>query len=168
MNAQLERLRVAIDSAIEGMSAEDLSKSPEGKWSVSEVLEHLSLTYSGTVKGFEKCLQAGHPLATPVVFKQKLWILLVTGFGYLPRGREAPAATKPRGMPAQQIANEIRQKIEEMDRVITACESRYGDKVRLLDHPILGPLTGYQWRRFHWVHGRHHLKQIEILRKATR
>jgi Protein of unknown function (DUF1569) len=166
MNAQLEKLKIAIDRAIEGMSAEDLCKSPQGKWSAAEVLEHLSLTYSGTVRGFEKCLQAGHPLATPIVLKQRLAILLVTRFGYLPSGRDAPATTRPKGTPAQQIANEIGRRVEEMDLAIAACENRYGGKVRLLNHPILGPLTADQWRRFHWVHGKHHLKQIEAIRKA--
>jgi hypothetical protein len=132
------------------------------------VLEHLSLTYSGTEKGFEQCLHAGHPLATPIVLKQKLAILLGTGLRYLPSGREAPATTRPKGTPAQQIASEIGRRVEEMDLAIAACENRYGQKVRLLDHPILGPLTGHQWRRFHWVHGKHHLKQIEALRKGVR
>jgi hypothetical protein len=29
---------------------------------------------------------------------------------------------------------------------------------------ILGPLTGAQWRKFHLVHGRHHVKQVLHLR----
>ena len=168
MDAQLERLCAAIDRAIEGMSEGDLSRSSDSKWSASEVLEHLSLTYSGTTRGFEKCLQAGRPLATPIGLKQRLAILLVTGFGYLPDGREAPATTKPKGAPAQKIAMEFGRMIEQMDNAITACEHRYGITARLLDHPILGPLTAHQWRRFHCVHGKHHLKQIEAIRRATR
>jgi hypothetical protein len=35
-----------------------------------------------------------------------------------------------------------------------------------LDHPILGPLTGGQWRKFHLVHGLHHVKQIRRLRES--
>ncbi|MGZ4836286.1 MAG: DUF1569 domain-containing protein [Terriglobales bacterium] len=29
-----------------------------------------------------------------------------------------------------------------------------------MDHPFLGPLTADEWRKFHWVHGRHHTRQI--------
>jgi hypothetical protein len=29
-----------------------------------------------------------------------------------------------------------------------------------MDHLILGPLTAGQWRKFHWVHGQHHARQI--------
>ena len=165
MHAQLERLRAAIDYAIQRMAAGDIPSPVEGKWSASEVLEHLSLTYSGTIKGLEKCMEAGHPLARPIVLKQRLAILLATGLGYLPSGRQAPATTRPKGMPLEEVAAEIGRQIETMDQVLAACESRYGTSVPLMDHPILGPLTGQQWRRFHWVHGKHHLKQIEILRR---
>jgi hypothetical protein len=54
-----------------------------------------------------------------------------------------------------------------MDEAIAQCESRFGKQNRLLDHPILGPLTGRQWRKFHWVHGHHHLKQIQGLRQQS-
>ena len=59
MDWYLERLHEAIASATRGMTTEDLRRHPEGKWSAAEVLEHLYLTYTGTVKGFERCLQAG-------------------------------------------------------------------------------------------------------------
>jgi hypothetical protein len=168
MNAQMEELRAAIDSAIAGMTVEDLLRHPEGKWSASEVLEHLSLTYSGTSRAFGKCAQAGRPLATRVSLKQRLGILVVTGLGYLPGGREAPATTRPKGVPAEDVARGIGRKIEEMDKAIAECESRYGKGTRLLDHPVLGPLTAHQWRRFHVVHGKHHVKQIENLRSTNR
>jgi hypothetical protein len=54
-----------------------------------------------------------------------------------------------------------------MDKAIAECESRYGKATRLLDHPVLGPLTAHQWRRFHVVHGKHHVKQIENLRNSN-
>jgi hypothetical protein len=54
-----------------------------------------------------------------------------------------------------------------MDDQIAKCEARFGKRTRVLDHPILGPLTGRQWRKFHWVHGQHHLKQIHKLRQPS-
>ena len=36
----------------------------------------------------------------------------------------------------------------------------FGSDVKLVNHPFLGPLTSDEWRRFHCVHGRHHLRQI--------
>jgi hypothetical protein len=56
--------------------------------------------------------------------------------------------------------------IVDMDKAIAECEASYGNSTLLLDHPILGPLTADQWRKFHWVHGKHHMKQIRGLRQA--
>jgi hypothetical protein len=167
MDAYLQRLQDAIASATRGMTAEDLTRHPEGKWSTAEVLEHLYLTYSGTVKGFERVLEAGKPLARTALLKDRMRVFLVTGLGRLPEGRKAPERLQPRGMTADEVTREIGPRISAMDEVIAQCESRFGKRTRVFDHPILGPLTARQWRKFHWVHGQHHLKQIRKLRGAS-
>ena len=166
MDAYLERLREAITSATAGMTAEDLMRHPEGKWSTAEVLEHLYLTYTGTTKAFERCLQAGKPLARTPMMKDRMRTFVVTGLGHLPNGRKAPERTQPRGMPANEVTREIGPRISAMEELIAQCEARFGKRTRVLDHPILGPLTARQWRKFHWIHGCHHLKQIQKLRHA--
>ncbi len=164
MDTYLKRLRDAITSATDGMNAEDLTRHPEGKWSTAQVLEHLYLSYTGTTKGFKRCLEAGKPLARKATLNDHMRTFVVTRLGRFPAGREAPVHTRPRGMDADEIAQGITPQIIAMDEVIAQCEARFGQRTRLLDHPILGPLTGRQWRKFHWVHGRHHLKQIKKLR----
>jgi hypothetical protein len=166
MDAYLQRLQQAITSATLGMTAEDLRRHPEGKWSTAEVLEHLYLTYTGTVKGFERVLHEGKPLARRPMLTDRVRTLVVTGLGHLPEGRKAPDRTQPRGMQADEVAREIGPRISAMDEVIAQCEARFGKRTRVLDHPSLGPLTARQWRKFHWVHGQHHLKQIRKLRGA--
>jgi hypothetical protein len=167
MDAYLQRLQAAITSATLGMSIEDLRRHPEGKWSTAEVLEHLYLTYTGTVKGFERCLHEGKPLARTPMLKDRMRAFVVTRLGHLPEGRKAPERTQPRGMLADEVTREIGPRISAMDAVIAQCEARFGKRTRVLDHPVLGPLTGRQWRKFHWVHGQHHLKQIRKLRGAV-
>ncbi|HEY7099476.1 MAG TPA: DUF1569 domain-containing protein [Terriglobales bacterium] len=167
MNIYLERLRKAINEATVGMTAAQLSHHPEGKWCAGEILEHLSLTYIGTIKGCEKSLQAGRPLAGSPTFYQKVAIFLVTGAGYLPSGRESPKTALPKGASTENILSELDHNIDTMDRAITACEIRYGKKTPMMDHPILGPLTSQEWRKFHLVHGKHHLKQILVLRESS-
>jgi hypothetical protein len=165
MDFYLQRLQDAISSATEGMSAEMLSQHPEAdKWSAAEVLEHLYLTYTGTIKGFEKCLEAGKPLARLPTWMDHLRTQVVVGFGHLPGGRKAPKNTVPRGLAPERVLREFSEKLAAMDALITQAEDRFGKDSRLLDHPILGPLQGWQWRKFHWVHGRHHLKQMMRLR----
>jgi len=124
------------------------------------VLEHLYLTYTGTQKAFERCLKAGKPLAGTPTFKQRVSATAVTEFGYFPKGRKSPEPVLPKGMSAEQVVAVIGPQIAAMDKVIAQCEERYGSRIKLLDHPILGPLTARQWRKFHLAHGRHHVKQI--------
>jgi hypothetical protein len=93
--------------------------------------------------------------------------LVVLGVGYLPSGREAPTFTRPRGLPTEKVLAEIVPKIAEMDDFLSRCEQKLG-RGNLLDHPILGPLTAAQWKKFHLVHGRHHLKQLRRLREEMR
>lgn len=165
MDSRLQRLQEEIASAIADFSAEPLSWHPPGKWCTAEILEHLYLTYTGTVKGFERVAAAGKPLATAQSWRQRGRTLVVVGLGYFPSGREAPSVARPRGMPTEKVLAEIGSKIAEMDAIITRCEAKLGARHKLLDHPILGPLTAGEWRKFHLVHGWHHLKQIRRLRR---
>jgi DinB superfamily len=167
MDTRLEKLKQALESNVEGMSSEQISWHPPGKWCAAEVLEHLYLTYTGTIKGFERMLEGGKPTSTRASLKQRWRSLFVLGFGYLPTGRKAPPVAEPRGLSREKVRSEIGSKIEAMDAIIAQCEARFGRSVVLLDHPILGPLTGKQWRRFHVLHGMHHRKQLQRLREAS-
>jgi hypothetical protein len=159
----LERVRRAIDAAVSGMSEEELMRHPPGKWSTAEILEHLCLTFSSTAPHLQKCLDRGAPTATRMSVYQWLASNLVVNVGYLPSGRSAPEYARPKGMTA--TLPRIRENLAAMDKVMNACEERFGTRVRLANHPILGPLTVGQWRKFHWVHTRHHMKQIARLRQ---
>jgi hypothetical protein len=167
VDPHLHRLQEEISAAVAGLSAEQLKRHPPGKWCAGEVLEHLYLTFTGTVKGFERVAQAGKPLATSQTWAQRGRTLVVVAFGYLPSGRQAPALARPRGLPPEKVLAEIGLKISEMDDNIARCEEKFGSRRKLLDHPILGPLTAAQWRKFHLVHGLHHVKQIRRLRESA-
>ena len=160
MDSHLQRLQQELASAVVGLSGEQLNWHPSGKWCAAEVLEHLYLTYTGTTKGFERVAQAGESLATAQNWRQRGRTLVVVGLGYFPSGREAPAVARPRGVPIEKVLAEIGGKIAEMDEIMMRCEEKLGARSKLLDHPILGPLTAAQWRKFHLVHGRHHIKQL--------
>jgi hypothetical protein len=167
MDSHLKKLQQALSEATAGMSAEERSWHPLGKWCADEVLEHLYLTYTGTIRGFTRALEAGKPPAGRATLRQRARILLVVGLGYMPEGRSAPAGVVPRGVAG--VSAEISERIAEMDEVIGRCERELSDgKFRgraIMEHPILGPLTAGQWRKFHLVHGMHHVKQIRRLRE---
>ena len=98
----------------------------------------------------------------------RMLTFVVVGLGYMPAGRKAPEVARPRGLPTEHVRNEIGTTLVAMDAVITQCEARFGRHTKLLDHPILGPLTATQWRTLHVVHGRHHQKQLLRLREMAR
>ena len=164
MDRYLQELQQAIAAATSGMTAEQLTLHPDGKWCVAEVLEHLYLTYRGTVKGCERCLEQNKALARTRTFPDRVRTTVVVSFGYMPEGRKAPEFSTPAGMPADDVVKAIESELAAMDSAITQCEARFGQNTRIFDHPVLGPLTAGQWRKFHWVHGRHHVKQISKLR----
>lgn len=160
MSSHLEGLRKALEGVLLGATETRLAKATEGKWSAAQILEHLFLTYKNTTKGLTKCLEKGAPLATTATLKQRVATRLLLGTGYFPPGRKAPERTIPRGMPAEEVRQAIFREVDAMAARLGDCERKFGTGTKLLDHPVLGPLTAEQWRKFHWVHGRHHARQI--------
>jgi DinB superfamily len=167
MDFRLDRLKQSLESAVEGMSNEQLSWHPPGNWCAAEVLEHLYLTYTGTIKGLERVLKSGKPLVSRASMAHRVQKLVVVGFGHMPAGRKAPVMAKPKGLPADKVRGELGAKIVAMEAIIAQCEARFGRRVHLLDHPILGPLSATEWRKLHLVHGRHHQRQLLRLREST-
>jgi len=160
MKSYLERLHAELESALGDASGEALLKAPFGKWSSAQILEHLYLTYKGTNKGIAKCLTDGRPLATKASMKHHVGKLVVIGLGHMPRGAKAPERSTPRGVLGEEVRGAILAEMEKMTAGLEECERRFGVRTKIMDHPILGPLTAKEWRKFHWVHGRHHLRQI--------
>lgn len=165
MSEYIPRLQEAIASAIHGVSREEVLRERDGKWSVAQVLEHLYLTYTGTVKGCERTLASSSSLATPQSAQQRLKTMVIVSLGYYPRGIEAPRQVRPKGIPVDQVVSDIQRQITLMDDSLKLCEQKLGKDNKLFNHPVLGALTGEQWRKFHWLHGRHHVRQILEFRK---
>ena len=166
MRTSLADLRNEITSAINGMSTEELGLHTEGKWSAAEILEHLNLTYLGTIKGLGRCLQSGQASATGSRLKNFAKRFGLIGLGYFPPGRKSPERVRPRGNPVEQVRAQVLENLMELEKVIANCEAKFGKGKAVADHPIMGPLTAPEWRKFHVVHGKHHVKQIVRLRRA--
>src|SRR5580704_7869501 len=89
-----------------------------------------------------------------------------------PRGASAPDHALPGKSGMQPMSGEelcacMRSELEEMDMKLEKCRQAFGSRP-LAPHFIFGPLTADQWRRFHFVHGRHHLKQLARIGKQTK
>jgi hypothetical protein len=167
MNVYLERTQREIDAAVRGMTREEFQQHAEGKWSIAEILEHLCRAFTTTVPHVNKSLDRGAPTASQPTLRQLLTSTLVVGFSYFPSGRSAPAYTLPKGMAPEEALAQIRSSLVAMDSVLRECTRRFGGRVKLADHSILGPLSANQWAKFHWVHTHHHVQQIARMRTTA-
>ena len=159
MDSYLEKLSRELEETIRttGFASTPLA---DGKWSPAQTLEHLFLTYKGTNAGVARCLETGQPMASPRKFMDRVRTFAVVRAGYFPSGRKSPERAIPKGIPADEVQRSILPEIQKMDAGFEECIRRFGPRTRLLDHPVLGPLTVEEWRRFHYMHGRHHARQI--------
>jgi hypothetical protein len=102
------------------MSSDQWTWHLPGKWCAAELLEHLYLTYAGTIKGFERVMAAGKPLASRPSMENRLRAFVVVGLGHMPGGVKAPAVTVPKGLPTAKVREEFGAKIAEMDAISSA------------------------------------------------
>lgn len=164
MDFWLERALKTLDGAIDGVPPDVMSVPPApGKWSIALILGHLSITYRQTAGVLRKVAQGGKPAAGKGSFRQWFFTRVVADVGYFPTGRPAPPATVPSELPPEQVVTEVHENLVSMDAMLREVEEKFGADVKVADHPVLGPFTVTEWRKFHYRHTHHHAKQIRGL-----
>src|SRR4030095_520990 len=160
MHPHLERcLAIVLDAAKDGGAQFSARRDP-AKWSPVEIVGHLTRAYSGTAKGFERCLEKGAPLATAATLKQRLQQFALINLGYFPQGRQAPKHILPTGeLDLNAVLDAVRRDLARLDESASKTKQALGTG-KMLDHPILGALSVDQWLKFHVIHTEHHAKQI--------
>lgn len=162
-NPHLASALAELDRILAVATPEQLSAKPRAdKWSAAEILEHLDKTYSGTARLFAKILESGELRVQPLNMRQHVAKLIVIGFGHMPGGRKAPDMTVPVGVPAEEVVGNVRAHFVRMAELCAQVAQRYG-KRPVGQHLVLGALNADGWARFHWVHSRHHFRQIDAL-----
>ena len=160
MSPELEQIRREAERLTREMSKADWHHAPPGKWSCAQIFEHLLLSYAATTKATLQAMEIGKPLGGRPTLRDRISTFYVAGLGLLPSGRTAPQHVTPKDGAGLESLRQFNDALVAMDAMLTDAEKRFGSRVKLLDHPILGPLTAKEWRRFHRTHGRHHLKQV--------
>jgi Protein of unknown function (DUF1569) len=160
VSPELEEIRREAGRLTNEMSQADWHHAPPGKWSCAQIFEHLLLSYTATTEGTMKAMHIGKPLGGRPTLRDRISTFYVAGLGFLPSGRLASKYITPRDGTGLESLRQFNDALVAMDATLTDAEKRFGTKVRLLDHPVLGPLTAKQWRRFHRTHARHHMKQV--------
>lgn len=163
----------AYAAALSGVDAGRAQLHPAGnseRWSMQQVVEHLVLTYRSSSESLRKRLEKDQPTRARVTLGHRLARGVVLGVGYFPYGRPAPEHVRPVPgvLPAcsgSELVTHLGAGLAEMDGLLTRCQERFGSK-RMASHFALGPLSAAQWRAFHVIHGRHHLKQVRGIQQS--
>jgi hypothetical protein len=168
MHAVLERVVCQIESEVGGLDAETAQLHPKDLpyiWSAQQIIEHLVLGYRVTSIAVESRLNKGRLSRHQKRTWLQWWLqLMILTFGDLPKGVPAMEETTPvpdrfAALDGRQLADLLRKEIDAMDTLLDQCRRKFGME-RVAIHPLLGPLRVDQWRRFHVVHGYHHLEQL--------
>jgi hypothetical protein len=169
MHAVLEQVVSQIAGELRGLDAEAARLHPNGldyKWSAQQVVEHLVLGYRQTSSALATRLSKGRLSRNHRrTYLQWSLQLMILSFGALPRGVPAldetmPAPGRFARMDGRELGDLLRQEIDAMDTLFDSCRRKFGME-RVAVHPWLGPLRVDQWRRFHVVHGVHHVTQLQ-------
>jgi len=161
MNVWLDRLRKEIEDATRDLLDSDWSRAPQGRWNSAQILEHLGRSYGTTAKMLELSMGfGGPPQIRAAKFSEFLAKVLILNLEVFPSGAKSPAQVLPRGDSGPDALQRALSNLERMDAAITAAEQRWGSKGPVAMHPVLGPLNTAQWRKFHYMHGHHHVLQM--------
>ena len=168
MHPDIRQARDLLLGAIQDLTPDRAESSADGKWSIAGILEHLHLSYSRSAAAIGRRREKGADAPVrPRTMKQQLQQFVVVTLGYLPSGREAPKMTVPSGRPYRDVLADLERAFSQLDESLAAADNALGGSRPVLDHPLLGPFSVNQWRKFHLVHTRHHVRQIRA-RRAMR
>lgn len=147
-------------------------------WSVHQIVEHLVLSMDNTRTMLQERLAKGRPGRNSRRARAE-WALqlMILSAGHMPKGVGAPRETTPStNLPSigvRELTQRLETAIELLDATLDECRHRFGME-RVGRHFLLGPLRVDQWRRYHVLHLRHHVRQmyevretlsVEVLRK---
>jgi hypothetical protein len=160
MNVYLKRALDEIVAATAHLTVEQLARATGGRWSPALILEHLTLTFRLNVSALEKALASGETKARKPSLYQWLSRVLVLDVGYFPRAN-APEGVVPSGSIApEQVRAAIAEALTSLDATLDRAAGRFGEGTPLLRHAFFAAMTVPQWRKFHWRHVRHHMRQV--------
>lgn len=171
MHDDLQKLDTEVTRALRGLDARNTQATPFAhpeKWSIQQIVEHLLKTYRGSIPAIHARVDKRSATRAKPTLRQRAGQFFMITLARFPNGRVAPAAVSP-ALPAtvqtgDELAFKVSAELRKLDEVTARGEHLFGDR-RAVSHIVLGPLSMAQWRRFHLIHGLHHVKQIRAIRR---
>jgi hypothetical protein len=170
MHPTLSTLETELAGSLTGLAAGEPQLPPRGqpgKWCIQQIADHLLLSYQTTVEVFEARIAKGTPTRAKPTLSQRLGQWYIVRLHRFPNGRKAPAAVSPASpsvpCSGDELIEQVQAALAVLDSVAERARKLFG-KSPAISHIVLGPMSVDDWRTFHLVHGRHHIRQILALR----
>jgi len=156
----LSRLEPLVLHPVHGLAESDWHRAPEGRWTVAQILEHLAVSVDLVAQLLEErgMLPGRRRRSKP---HETVLRHLVLTTGRIPKGLKTVIAAAPSREPDPDMsAAQFRMGVEQL-RALSESWSEETRETVFLPHPYLGDLNLPEWVRFHYVHCRHHARQIK-------
>jgi uncharacterized damage-inducible protein DinB len=168
----IDRTRVRLVAAVEHLSDEQQTFSPApGRWSVAELVEHLSIVEGSVVGLLEKLLGKAEESSAAAAAAPGLFADPVSIQEFVERSRaakyEAPERIRPTGLRLSDSLARMKDSRAALHALRPRVERADGRALRF-PHPAWGPLDLYQWLLFVGAHEDRHLAQIEALKQTMK
>jgi len=166
----IDRTRARLLSAVEGLSDGQQAYSPAAdRWSVAELVEHLSIVEGNVVRLLGKLLDKAEESGAASVTTGSFDPISIEE--HVERTRavklEAPERIRPTGLALADSLASLKDSRAALHALRPRVERADGRALRF-PHPAWGPLDLYQWLLFIGAHEDRHLAQIEALKQTMK
>lgn len=133
------------------------ANASEGGWTVTQIVEHLSIAEPRITNAIEGMLTPTEPNGGD---REPFMRFSIDEQAEKARGKiEAPEFLHPTGLLLAESLKHLKQSREALEALRPRFES--ADYSRVLKHPAFGMLNAAQWLAFLGMHEERHLRQIE-------
>ena len=163
---RLEEERIRLFEDLEGLSTEKLDASVNGNWSINQILYHLWVVETSSIKYIQKKTKYPDYLVnvSPLTYLKPKILKLLLAFGVKLKAPKIVSAF-PEKIDFHKLNKEWKNSRESLDQLIVELKEKNFDKKAILRHPILGRINLTLALDFFDFHFKHHQKAINLLKK---
>lgn len=151
---------------VAGVSLVEAQVSPSTdtrRWSGQQVVEHLILSFRQSREELQKRLKIDRSPSRSASWVQWIIKVQVCVFHWMPEGVPTSYALRPTGLEPQDgptLAARFVEEAEMLNKALADARIVFGMRPCGY-HPMYGPLRVEEWRVYHAVHCRHHMRQFD-------
>ncbi len=163
---RLEEERIKLFENLESLSTEKLDASVNGNWSINQILYHLWVVETSSIKYIQKKTKYPDSLVSvsPLTYLKPKILKLLLAFGVKLKAPKI-VSTFPEKIDFHKLNKEWKNSRESLDQLIVELKEKNFDKKAILRHPILGRINLTLALDFFDFHFKHHQKAINLLKK---